>query len=347
MDVLKLEPTRVWRTYIGGMTLDELSGKKGEISSFPEDWIASTTRAVNAGREDIADEGLSRVVPSGRILRDLVDSDGKAMLGDHRMSSMGFLMKLIDSSERLTVQVHPTREDALKLFGSKYGKTESWFFLGENDAYIYLGFKPGITRERWKDLFDRQDLETMLGCLNKIRVRRGDTVIIRGGVPHAIGSDCFVCELQEPTDISIRTERTTPSGFRIADSQCHQGIGFDKMFDVFKYEGITEEEARERYFLRPSVYLRNENVTVLSLIPYTVTPYFKMRRIENCGKSVLKRTDKCSVWYILDGKGRVNGTELKKHDRFFIPAAVESLTLEGDFSLIECYGPKRDGDEDL
>ncbi len=347
MDVLKLEPTRVWRTYIGGRTLDELSGKDGEISSFPEDWIASTTRAVNAGREDVADEGLSRVVASGEILRDLINADRAGMLGNGDMSSMGFLMKLIDSSERLTIQVHPTREDARILFNSEYGKTESWFMLGENESYIYLGFKPGITRDIWKDLFEKQDTERMLGCLNKIKVKRGDVVIIRGGVPHAIGSDCFISELQEPTDISIRTERTTPSGFRIADSQCHQGIGFEKMFDVFKYEGMTEDEARKRYFLEPVNYLTNESLTVLSLIPYTATPYFKMRKIDNKGSSVLSRAGKCSVWYILDGRGTVNGTEMKKHDRFFIPAAVESLTLEGDFSLIECYGPKKEGDEDL
>lgn len=347
MDVLKLEPTRVWRTYIGGRTLDKLSGKDGEISSFPEDWIASMTRAVNAGREDVTDEGLSRVIPSGEMLRDLIDADRDGMLGDKSMSSMGFLMKLIDSSERLTIQVHPTREDARILFNSEYGKTESWFFLGENESYIYLSFKPGITRDRWKDLFERQNLEEMLGCLNKIKVKKGDTVIIKGGVPHAIGSDCFVCELQEPTDISIRTERTTPSGFRIADSQCHQGVGFEKMFDVFKYEGITEEEARARYFLKPASYFSNESLTVHSLIPYTVTPYFKMRKIENRGTSVLSRTGKCSVWYVLDGRGEVNGTEMKKHDRFFIPAAVNSLALDGDFSLIECYGPKREGDEDL
>ena len=62
-----LPPHRVWRTYQGGRTLDALAGAAAPADSpapsgvdghFPEDWIASTTRAVNAGREAII-EGIS------------------------------------------------------------------------------------------------------------------------------------------------------------------------------------------------------------------------------------------------------------------------------------------------
>ncbi len=344
---LKLEPTRVWRTYTGGSRLDSLEGKKEMISSFPEDWIASSTRAVNAGREDIIEEGLSKIMGEGRTLASLIESERKEMLGSEEKKDTGFLMKLIDSSERLTIQVHPTRDDALRLFGSKYGKTESWYFLGDNDAYIYLGFKEGITRGKWEEVFEKQDLALMLGMLNKIKVRKGDTVLICGGVPHAIGVDCFVCELQEPTDISIRTERTTPGGFRIADKQCHQGIGFEKMFDVFKYEAMTEDEIRQRYFLRPQEYYKDEFLTILSLIPYSSTPYFKMRKIISSGRSFIERPEKCCVWYILDGEGSINGVDFVKHDRFFIPSSLRRIDVCGSFSLIECYGPKEKGDEDL
>lgn len=347
MNVLKMEPTRVWRTYIGGSNLDFFEGKKREISSFPEDWICSSTRAVNAGREDIKDEGLSRIKDDGRTLLSLIESNRTGMLGSEEMKDMGFLMKLIDSSERLTIQVHPTRDDALRLFCSKYGKTESWYFLGEKEAYIYLGFKEGISRGKWKELFEKQDLDAMLGMLNRIKVKKGDTVIIKGGVPHAIGSDCFVLELQEPTDISIRTERTTPSGYRIADSQCHQGIGFEKMFDVFKYVPMTEEEVRENYFLKPREYYKSDCLTVLSLIPYSVTPYFKMRKVMSFGESVMEKIDKCCVWYVLEGKGRVNGIDFIAHDRLFIPAGVKKMELSGFFSIIECYGPMRKGEEEL
>ena len=48
----RLLPNRVWRTYLGGGTLDAISGvQPPEDGHFPEDWILSTTRAVNVGRK--------------------------------------------------------------------------------------------------------------------------------------------------------------------------------------------------------------------------------------------------------------------------------------------------------
>lgn len=143
-------------------------------------------------------------------------------------ASLGVLVKLIDAGERLTVQVHPDRETAEKLFHSRYGKTECWYVLGGRtingeEPCIYLGFRPGVTRSQWKQLFREQNCAGMLACLHKIPVHRGEVILIRGGVPHAIGAGCFLTEIQEPTDYTIRVERTTPSGLRIADSACLGG----------------------------------------------------------------------------------------------------------------------------
>ena len=69
---------------------------------------------------------------------------------------------------------------------------------------IYLGFKRGVTRERWKELFDKQDLDGMLDSLERFDVKAGDTILIEGGMPHAIGAGCFLVEIQEPTDFTIR-----------------------------------------------------------------------------------------------------------------------------------------------
>ncbi|MCU0857910.1 MAG: hypothetical protein MUC65_05850 [Pontiellaceae bacterium] len=66
--ILFLEPNRVWRTYPGGKKLDIMEGKVNpQDAHFPEDWIGSTTRAVNKGREDIV-EGLSKVTIDGETL---------------------------------------------------------------------------------------------------------------------------------------------------------------------------------------------------------------------------------------------------------------------------------------
>ena len=81
---LKLDSPRVWRTYTGGALIDMLHGrKKGEISHFPEEWIMSVVAARNAGREDIKEEGMSRLPEkSDMLLKELIESNPSSYLGE-------------------------------------------------------------------------------------------------------------------------------------------------------------------------------------------------------------------------------------------------------------------------
>ena len=57
-----LPQNRIWRTYSGGKVLDQLAGiEPAQDGHFPEDWIGSTTQAINPGRESIT-EGISQAV---------------------------------------------------------------------------------------------------------------------------------------------------------------------------------------------------------------------------------------------------------------------------------------------
>lgn len=240
-----LDHPRVWRTYQGGQRLDALHGLVPGDGQHPEEWVLSTVEARNPGRPP---EGLSRL-SDGTTLKVRLEQAPAFYLG-HRHSQRygaqpGVLLKLIDANERLTVQVHPDRPTAQRLFHSPYGKTECWYILDDTPVdgeapCVYLGFRPGITREHWRQLFDSQDTRGMLAALHKIPVRRGETILIPGGVPHAISAHCFLAEIQEPTDYTIRVERTTPAGLEVCDEQCHQGLGFDAMFDCFHYEGLSQ-----------------------------------------------------------------------------------------------------------
>lgn len=116
-------------------------------------------------------------------------------------SQTAVLVKLLDSSERLTIQVHPDRQFAECKFQSRFGKTEAWYVLsgrtmdGE-EPYVLFGFKPGVTAEAWKTLFESQDIPGMIDALHRIPVREGDIFLVEGGVPHAIGSGCFLIEIK-------------------------------------------------------------------------------------------------------------------------------------------------------
>ena len=118
-----------------------MSKSAPEDSSFPEDWIGSTTRAINEGREDIEDEGLSKVEINGEsyYLKDLMENFPDQILGDNHFKKYGattqFLLKLLDSAIRLPLQCHPTIEFAKKHFNSNSGKTETYYILDIREEF--------------------------------------------------------------------------------------------------------------------------------------------------------------------------------------------------------------------
>ncbi|WP_283610067.1 type I phosphomannose isomerase catalytic subunit [Faecalispora anaeroviscerum] len=351
-----LDNPRVWRTCLGGKLLDALHGRTvQEDSHFPEEWIASTVTARNAGREQIADEGLSHPEAAPQVsLRELIGSDPAAYLGAksaQRDGQMGVLIKLIDSSERLSIQVHPSRQQAKALFQSEYGKTECWHILGgrETDGEkpaIYLGFRPGITREYWSELFERQNIPGMLECMHRFEVSRGNTFLIEGGTPHAIGAGCFLAEIQEPTDYTIRVERSTPSGLHIADSMCHQGLGFEKMFDCFSYTGYSDEDTLKKWKIPGRVEIEDTTLRT-QLIGYSNTPMFRMDSLWIPSRAHLQQIGEFSVFCVLAGSGRlVCGTSelpLSPGRQVFFPAQsgdCDVLTDGGEpLEILQCFGP--------
>ena len=96
---------------------------------------------------------------------------------------------------------------------------------------------------------------------------------------HAIGAGCFLVEIQEPTDYTIRVERTTPSGFAVADSMCHQGLGFEKMFECFHYEPHSREEIHDRWFIEPETVLKTAGGSITTLVGYRNTPLFRLDEV--------------------------------------------------------------------
>lgn len=345
MCIIKLTGERAWRTYIGGRLIDELHGKfPGEDSHFPEEWIMSITECRNAGREDVKNEGMSRDVKTGRMLSDIIKEDPSRLLGKRHYerfgATTGVLIKLIDSAERLSIQVHPDKEKAKKYFGSEYGKTESWHILGtrkntKEKPCIYLGFKEGIDMKKWREIFDSQDIKSMLSCLNRIEVKEGDTYLIKGGVPHAIGAGCFLIEVQEPTDYTLRTERVTESGFKIADVMCHQGIGFDNMMDCFNY-GAADVS---KYRLIP-----RENGSETVLIDHSDTDCFKLSELNIKDEETLEPEDTFYGLYILSGAGRITEdgdvTEIKTGDQLFVSAETKAkITADEKIKAAKFSGP--------
>ena len=304
--------------YLGGGRIDAFCGVPADVLDGvprPEDWLASTTQAFN-GAVEISGEGLGRL-EDGRLVKDVA-------------GALPILVKLLDSDERLVIQAHPTVPCAKQLFNSRVGKTECWYFLPGTapDACVYLGFKPGVTRQMWRGAFEAQ--KGLLDMLHCIPVSSGDFVFVDGGVPHAIGAGCFMVELQEPSDLMVVAERFTPSGRRIPDAKMHGGVGWERMFDVYEYEDLDYEEVCRRYVRRGG---ERKDHKAFCVCGPELTDKFGMWRVLSGGRVVLPREN--SVVVVTDGNGSVNGIDVKTGDRLLV-SGEKNVEAHGDVALVVC-----------
>jgi mannose-6-phosphate isomerase len=193
-EVLQFQPLyreRVW----GGRRLESLLGRKlppgppigesWEISDRPE--AQSTVRGGSH---------------NGTTLRELLVRHPKELMGPKWTAGGRFplLVKWLDCSERLSLQVHPPAEAAKELGGET--KTENWYVAhSAPGASLFVGLKPGVSRGAFEKAVADGTAEA---CLNKIPAASGDSILVASGQVHAIDAGNLILEIQQNSDTTYR-----------------------------------------------------------------------------------------------------------------------------------------------
>ncbi|MCR9179279.1 MAG: class I mannose-6-phosphate isomerase [Erythrobacteraceae bacterium] len=109
------------------------------------------------------------------------------------------LVKYLFTSEKLSVQVHPSDAQALP---GEAGKEECWLVLdAEPDARLAIGFE----REVSSTEIEAAALDgTIEGQLTWHRARAGDLFYLPAGTVHAIGPGLSLVEVQQNSDTTFR-----------------------------------------------------------------------------------------------------------------------------------------------
>lgn len=352
--LIQFTANRVWRTYTGGKILDQLENKSpAKDSHFPEDWIGSTTQAINPGREDIF-EGVSHAIVGGEKIRfdELIALDPAYFLGGSHSTMFNvnpmLLVKFLDSSVRLHFQAHPSAEFAREHLNSNHGKAEGYYILDireGTDPYVYVGFQNPPSKESFKEMIETQNIEEIENCFEKVPVKKGDCLFIPGGSPHAIGEGILMVEIMEPSDWAVRFE-FTKAGYTMPEEARFMNRDLDFCMNVFDFTPLSVPQAIKKFFQTPHVERQyNESSYQLSLIDANTTDKFRVKKSIISG-SVEK--SECDFYIGVVVKGQCSITiddetiELKYLDRFFCPAGVDSVTIKTDTTveILECYPPE-------
>ena len=149
-------------------------------------------------------EGMSVVSHgplAGRTLQELCVQCGADLLGS-RIAAGPFplLIKLIDSRERLSVQVHPSDETAAPHGGE--AKTEMWYVLeAQPGAQVFAGLQPGVTRKAFEEAVRQTRIDSLLAA---VPVSAGDAIFMPGGRVHALDAGCLILEVQQNSNTTYR-----------------------------------------------------------------------------------------------------------------------------------------------
>jgi mannose-6-phosphate isomerase len=169
-----------------------LTQGKAAYACVGESWELSVEPDFPSYVDDAAVRGAQP-----RTLASVIAEDPSAFLGRearHGQAGTALLVKLIDTADELSVQIHPT-DDYAALAPGEAGKPESWYVVSrEPGAGLYLGLADGVTRDALASaLAAGADLTPLLGFAP---VDPGDFFLIEAGTPHAIGRGIVLVEPQ-------------------------------------------------------------------------------------------------------------------------------------------------------
>ena len=178
---MKLVPRllpKVW----GGRRIETVLGRKMAV----EGPVGESWEVYDRGGES---SGIANGPLAGKRLADL--------RGD---KPFPLLVKILDASETLSVQVHPDTATAARL--SAEAKTECWFVVhAEPGAKVWRGLADGCTKDDLVEALAAGDVEK---CLRSFEVKPGDTVFVPAGTVHTIGAGVLLVEVQQNSDTTYR-----------------------------------------------------------------------------------------------------------------------------------------------
>ena len=319
MQPIKFQPL-LKQTLWGGDKIVTFKHLDSQLENVGESWEISGVK----DNETIVKEGPLK----GKSLNEVVAELKDRLVGKENYQRFGdefpLLIKFIDARQDLSIQVHPNDEIAHKQ-GKPRGKTEMWYLMeSEPGARLYSGLKKQITPDQYKEMVDN---DTICDALAQYEVKEGDCFFLPAGRIHAIGSGCFLAEIQQTSDVT----------YRIYDYKRKDKNGnYRELHTKLAAESINyqvENDYRTHYVGR-----LNKGVSLVQC-PYFCTAVYDLNEPMTLDYSEL---DSFVILIGLKGEGRITDNEgnevsIMAGDTLLIPATTETLSVSGTIKFLETY----------
>ena len=308
------------QTIWGGNKIVPFKHLNEQLDNVGESWEISGVKdnetIVCNGRYE--GQSLNAIVKE--LKGDLVGIENYKRFGDE----FPLLIKFIDARSDLSIQVHPTDEIAQKQ-GKERGKTEMWYIMdSDKDAKLYSGLKKQITSEQYKAMVED---DTIGDALAHYKVKEGDVFFLPAGRIHAIGTGCFLAEIQQTSDVTYRIydyKRKDKDGN-------YRQLHTKEAAECINYK--VEKDYRTEY-----LPVKNQGVSLVQC-PYFTTSVYDLTEPMTIDYSEL---DSFVILIGMKGEGRItdnegNETTLNEGETLLLPATTNSIKVEGSIKFLETY----------
>ena len=195
MTIIKFEPIYKERPW-GGTVLKKSFNRKIHLES---DKIGESWEIVDRPE---AQSIISNTLNKGISLRRLIVEQSLSIMGPtwKKESRFPILVKWLDCSERLSLQVHPPLYITEKFGGEP--KTENWYVAGASEqAGLFIGLKNGTDKNLFKSALASNKADSL--C-HRVESAIGDSILVESGRIHAIDSGNLILEIQQNSDTTYR-----------------------------------------------------------------------------------------------------------------------------------------------
>lgn len=286
-------------------------GESWEISGVP-------------GNETVVSDGDYK----GKKLNEVVAELKGKLVGEDNYTRFGdefpLLIKFIDARQDLSIQVHPTDEIARQQ-GKERGKTEMWYLLdSDRDATLLCGLKKKITPEEYAQMVEN---DTICDAIARYDVKEGDCFFLPAGRIHAIGTGCFLAEIQQTSDVTYRIY-----DFKRKDKNGnYRELHTKQAAECINYN--VESNYRTDY-----TPVKNQGVSLVQC-PYFNTAVYDLDEPMTLDYSEL---DSFVILIGLKGNATITDNEgneftLQAGESVLVPATTETLKVDGNIKFLETY----------
>ena len=318
MEIIKFRPI-LKQVLWGGNKIIPFKQLDAEMEQVGESWEVSGVK----DNESIVANGQYE----GMKLNDLVALLKGNLVGKENYERFGnefpLLIKFIDASKQLSIQVHPNDEQA-KAKGLKRGKTEMWYVMeSAPDATLLSGLKRAITPEEYKAMVEN---DTIIDALCEYRVGEGDVFYLPAGRIHSIGAGTFLAEIQETSDVTYRIY-----DFKRKDKDGnYRQLHTEAAAECIDYS--VESDYRIKYEPR-----KNEGVELAQCTHFTTSVY----DLDEPMLLDYSELDSFVVLIALSGECTLSTgdteTQLRAGETVLLPATTQTLSVSGTVKFLETF----------